>query len=264
MYGEKIGTYTYDAWGNFTVTLASTNTSAENEIVNTYNPFRYRGYYYDVETGLYYLQSRYYNPAWGRFINADGYVSTGQGLLGNNMFAYCGNNPTMNVDFSGDFFKEFLDGVQSVIDEVKEVVDYCFTDLLFAIGDALIVDIGVGHGIAGAKEVDGISVEAVARMDMITVRKDAGNNTRFYVGKAKETYVSVEGMHSVFEKGTKEFYSLDDELLYSIPVEPHYDLTTSYSVKGYSPLIGITFEVGIDINYLVSRLTNGEVILWKG
>jgi len=99
--GEKIGTYTYDAWGNFTVTLASTNTAAENEIVNTYNPFRYRGYYYDVETGLYYLQSRYYNPAWGRFINADAYISTGQGLLGNNMFAYCNNNPIMFVDPNG-------------------------------------------------------------------------------------------------------------------------------------------------------------------
>ena len=66
--GEKIGSYTYDAWGNFTTTLASTNTTAESDIVNTYNPFRYRGYYYDVETGLYYLQSRYYNPVWSRFI----------------------------------------------------------------------------------------------------------------------------------------------------------------------------------------------------
>jgi len=100
--GTKIGTYTYDAWGNFTITLTEDITPADEAVVNTYNPFRYRGYYYDVETGLYYLQSRYYNPQWGRFINADGYVSTGQGLLGNNMFAYCNNNPVMGIDPQGD------------------------------------------------------------------------------------------------------------------------------------------------------------------
>ena len=53
------------------------------------------------ETGLYYLQSRYYNPTWGRFINADALVSTGQGMLGNNMFAYCANNPVMGYDPTG-------------------------------------------------------------------------------------------------------------------------------------------------------------------
>ena len=64
-------------------------------------PNRYRGYRYDSETGLYYLQSRYYNPEWGRFINADGILGqTGQ-LLGHNLFAYCGNNPVNRKDPSG-------------------------------------------------------------------------------------------------------------------------------------------------------------------
>jgi RHS repeat-associated protein len=66
-----------------------------------YNPLRYRGYVYDTELGLYYLQSRYYNPTWGRFINADALVSTGQGILGNNMFAYCRNNPVSRKDAAG-------------------------------------------------------------------------------------------------------------------------------------------------------------------
>ena len=63
---------------------------------------RYRGYVYYNETGLYYLQSRYYDPITCRFINADGYVSTGAGLNGFNMFAYCNNNPVMCFDSSGD------------------------------------------------------------------------------------------------------------------------------------------------------------------
>ena len=66
-----------------------------------YNPFRYRGYYYDTETGLYYLQSRYYNPAWGRFLNADGYINANGDLTGYNMYAYCSNNPIMYVDPTG-------------------------------------------------------------------------------------------------------------------------------------------------------------------
>ena len=100
--GTKIGTYTYDAWGNFTVTTNS-SVSLERLIVSTYNPFRYRGYYYDTDTSLYYLESRYYNAQWGRFLNGDRYVSTGQELLGYNMFAYCENNPIAYIDTEGEF-----------------------------------------------------------------------------------------------------------------------------------------------------------------
>ena len=66
------------------------------------NPLRYRGYYYDTDTQLYYLQSRYYDPNLGRFINADSYSSTGQGILGNNMYAYCLNNPVNSADPTGE------------------------------------------------------------------------------------------------------------------------------------------------------------------
>ena len=66
------------------------------------NPFRYRGYYYDTETGFYYLQSRYYDPATGRFLNADSHVNANGDLVGYNMYAYCSNNPVMNVDPSGE------------------------------------------------------------------------------------------------------------------------------------------------------------------
>lgn len=100
----SIWNYTYDAWGNILTTggsLAST--------LGTINPLRYRGYVYDVESGLYYLQSRYYDPEMGRFINGDSYAATGQGFVGNNMFVYCGNNPASNVDPSGTAYKSVLD-----------------------------------------------------------------------------------------------------------------------------------------------------------
>ena len=90
--GTEAATYTYDAWGRV---LTSTGDIAD------VNPLRYRGYFYDTETGLYYLKSRYYDPEVGRFINPDAYASTGQGILGANMFAYCGNDPINYFDSSG-------------------------------------------------------------------------------------------------------------------------------------------------------------------
>ena len=94
--GTAVVQYTYDAWGKILTTTGSMAST-----LGVHNPLRYRGYVYDTETTLYYLQSRYYNPELGRFINADALVSTGQGLLGNNMFAYCLNNPVVLADSSG-------------------------------------------------------------------------------------------------------------------------------------------------------------------
>ena len=111
--GTKLISYTYDAWGNFTTTYH--NGCTASHIANL-NPFRYRGYYYDAETGLYYLQSRYYDPVIGRFINADAYVSTGQGILGNNMFVYCGNNPVNRIDKTGTSFEDLWDAVVEWVD----------------------------------------------------------------------------------------------------------------------------------------------------
>ena len=110
--GARVVSYTYDAWGKVTPT---THGDANADIAANLNPFTYRGYYYDWDTGFYYLQSRYYDPAVGRFINADGYVSTGQGLIGNNMFAYCNNNPVMYVDYVGEFPWLFLAVVASAM-----------------------------------------------------------------------------------------------------------------------------------------------------
>ena len=91
--GASVAEYHYDAWGQI---LSATGTMVDM------NPIRYRGYYYDAETKLYYLHSRYYDPVVGRFLNADAYASTGQGILGRNMFAYCNNEPVNKTDFTGN------------------------------------------------------------------------------------------------------------------------------------------------------------------
>ena len=71
--GNIVATYSYDAWGKCTVMNAYGTVNTSSSFIGNVNPFRYRGYYYDTETGFYYLQTRYYDPTICRFINADNY-----------------------------------------------------------------------------------------------------------------------------------------------------------------------------------------------
>ena len=94
--GNVVVSYAYDAWGKvYSVTGSLADT------LGTINPIRYRSYYYDNETGFYYLNSRYYNPEVKRFINADGVIGANQDLTSYNLYAYCGNNPINRADSEG-------------------------------------------------------------------------------------------------------------------------------------------------------------------
>ena len=94
--GATVVEYIYDSWGK---PLSCTGTLATT--LGVLNPFRYRGYVYDEETGFYYLKSRYYDPEVCRFISSDVLLSTGQGVIGHNCYAYCGNNPISWIDPAG-------------------------------------------------------------------------------------------------------------------------------------------------------------------
>ena len=110
--GHLVAQYLYDAWGNILSVLdgAGVDVSSNTAHIANVNPFRYRGYFYDADTGFYYLQSRYYDPVVGRFLNADDagilelVSAMGQAqdtLLGANLYAYCANNPVLFSDSSG-------------------------------------------------------------------------------------------------------------------------------------------------------------------
>ena len=104
--GASVVEYTYDTWGKEVQTTGSLAGT-----LGSFQPFRYRGYVYDEETGLYYLQSRYYDPTTGRFISADTLLSTGQGVLGHNAFAYCRDNPSSRFDPEGKEDEDVNDNV---------------------------------------------------------------------------------------------------------------------------------------------------------
>ena len=164
--GNTVASYTYNAWGKV---LSSSGSMA------SINPIRYRGYYFDSDTGLYYVSSRYYAPEIGRWINADGYVSTGQGILGTNMFAYCGNNSINRLDSAGQFWSEIWNFGKTVVAEIGRAMGlispayaacggFAAVDGPLPIGDiigstvAVLLTIGaVGYGIYRAAQAPSLS-----------------------------------------------------------------------------------------------------------
>ena len=150
--GTKVVTYMYnDAWGNHIVSYSNGGGSTGAQ----YNPFRYRGYYYDTDLGMYYLQSRYYDAKICRFINADGYVSTGQGLTGYNMFAYCGNNPVNRIDPMGNAWYHWALGAAIVVACAAATVITCGGFAAAATAVCM-----VGSGVAAATTASTIAAAA--------------------------------------------------------------------------------------------------------
>ena len=159
--GDIVARYVYDAWGNHTVQNEYGGIDYSTTSIGHINPFRYRGYYYDVETGFYYLQTRYYDPTICRFINADNYelVSDLASSMQLNMYAYCGNNPVMYTDETGEILLETLIlliaggtiGVGLLVGTIVGIVDVVQSGSTgwTAVGDVLL-RAGTGVALAGA------------------------------------------------------------------------------------------------------------------
>ena len=104
--GSLFATYDYDAWGKvLRVSDANGNLITSTTNFANINPFRYRGYYYDTDSELYYLQSRYYDPTTGRFVNGDVLINDSSVVCGINLFAYCNNNSIISKDPDGHLLR---------------------------------------------------------------------------------------------------------------------------------------------------------------
>ena len=128
--GTKLVNYSYDAWGATTTAYLNGGGSTAAR----FNPFRYRGYYFDSEIGFYYLQSRYYNPTWGRFISSDQVdvlITNPKQLFDKNLYAYCDNNPIMRTDGDGEFWNWVIGaGVGAVAGLVGQVISDVVTSAI--------------------------------------------------------------------------------------------------------------------------------------
>ena len=161
--GNILNSYEYDAWGNVIGVYSHSHSTddegkpvistVENTDLNSIahrNPIRYRSYYYDLETGLYYLQSRYYNPEIGRFLNSDNITDSGAGVLGFNTFIYCANNPVNYADPTG----HSISGVLAGLGVIAKVVSAIAAILKSALIKAACVGIGVAAGYGISKGIE--------------------------------------------------------------------------------------------------------------
>ena len=208
--GTVVVEYEYDPFGKV---IATTGPLADT--LGKLNPIRYRGYFYDTETGFYFLKSRYYDPETCRFINADGYVSTGQGILGYNMYAYCNNNPVMYSDPSGMVPKwlspvlTFVSGILKKFPQTKRIGE-------------ILEDIN-----KGTKTVDNLSEidDTLKKTEQI---KEQYVNDIALVGSDPDAYIKETPSEFVFPD-VEAYNTLCREQFDSLVKNPNYSNVTGTS-----------------------------------
>ena len=221
--GNLITSYTYDAWGKVT-SVTGSNTS-----IGELNPFRYRGYYYDSDIQLYYLQSRYYDPEIGRFINYDdvNYI----GILGTvrsyNAFAYCRNNPIKYEDSSGYWLETAVDVLSigwSVYDLVRAPSWINLGYLVWDIASAFIPFAPGSYTVKGGKIALKVANKASDFKNVKTL------TTGTYKG-LKKLFKGIKGVevHHIIEKRFKDLFKkcASTDMFMSVPLtkELHKTIT---------------------------------------
>ena len=190
--GSAVVQYTYDAWGNILSTTGSLSST-----LGEVNPLRYRGYVYDTESGLYYLQSRYYDPELGRFVNSDIFATTGKGLLGNNMFAYCNNCPIILSDCDGQTPETVFDIISlgaSIVDVAVNPWDpWAWLGLLGDVADVAIPCVGgLGEAVDALKAMNVID-------DTVDIAKLTENTLKVVATAANAASTGGEFVYTAYQ-----------------------------------------------------------------
>ena len=287
--GNMVAKYEYDDWGNvLTVTDANNSEITDPAHIANLNPFRYRSYYYDSESGLYYLMSRYYDPVVHRFLNADGYFQSGDNILDTNMNAYCQNNPIMNSDPTGNHPSDVICGNPTCpmcnLDRRKYLqtekglrnynkyhgTNYDYVDdngqfkyynvgekiqqSFLTIINSLEVDADVGYGLgAEFNTLDLVGIEALAQFSPLSIHIDYNN---IYFGEKASSQLGLTVMGwDLGSYGESEFMDcLSDETIINSG-ESH---VIGFSSGGYI-IIGASFSAGINIDYIANEF---QYIWW--
>ncbi len=258
--------YVYDTWGN-TIKIIDASGTEITEPANLakQNPFRYRGYYYDAESGLYYLQSRYYDPVTGRFVNGDSQLNT-ENVLGFNMYAYCYNNPVILSDSEGnrpivgagpiskETAKEKGQSVTSMNPKIAKTAKWTKTkksaveefadfskEAYDSFKEQLVGRAGVGIGFGGGIEYNGVELSARFSYQFINV-EFTNTGPKFYASVyLGASITNMEGLevgpekHIVYDYVDRKFYDVSEDLV-RMP-----DL--GYSLSAYGNGIGGTIEI---------------------
>ncbi|MBE6563267.1 MAG: DNRLRE domain-containing protein [Ruminococcaceae bacterium] len=258
--GSYVAKYSYTAYGGvLAITDGNGNDVSGNaDHIANVNPYRYKGYYYDIETEFYYLNSRYYNPMTARFINADGYVSTGQGFTGFNMFAYCGNNPVMFVDPSGNAprLRDIWNKTLNIWNKTLNVLRYAndainngvkkackAVDLAVSCTE---LEVGAGFGIGAKADIDKAEANVSVYADLINVRINNEGcliGTKNYIGATIGAFnTSIGPEETQYTVHFKNFESVDSIIEYEPVTNAREDYDISFGIDAY---IIVGFNVNI-------------------
>ena len=267
--------YTYDTWGNIlSITDSYNNSITDTEHIGYINPYRYRSYYYDTETNLYYLNSRYYNPVWGRFINADGIVGANQDILSYNLYAYCSNNPVNCSDPKGMFVGDnIFDTWTTASNNMTKATGQKGKpipkkNVLEKIKDSFVFDAGLGFGASGSGGARtkhgtvGFYSDTTIKIENGKVRRGASNSAVIgYPISDKYTLGgSGEMFHEYHEAGISEY--VKHTFLFSNPFDVYDCEHTEYSYSIYgqhdssnssaevskeSVFIGLSFDLHVGV-----------------
>ena len=220
--GNEVVQYWYDAWGNHKVVDSNGNEVTSSTHLGSLNPFRYRGYYYDVETGLYFLQTSYYDPVVGRLLNRDAVnYADPQTINGLNLYAYCLNNPVEYVDPTGRIIISFL--------LAGAIVGFTVSFTSSAVSQAIMNNGQVDWGIA---TIDGLFGAVSGALATITINPFIG--AVLDAGLAFANEIIVTGVQNDWQ------YSKQD--MWSAIISSLVTLTVSYRISNTKIGFSDSFE----------------------
>ena len=266
--GNIVVEYTYDAWG---APLSITGPAAAT--VGVINPIRYRGYYYDTETGLYYVSSRYYDPETCRFINADTtdlITATPMALTDKNLFAYCDNNPVVRKDSGGAFWETAFDVISlcaSIVEVCVNPADpWAWADLVGDAVDLIPFVTGVGEVTRAVKTIDKVTdtVQIAKAVDFTddaadivrTLDRSSGftKSTASAGRKIHQGYKVGDGFNPKFKESRKirgvrpDYIDFDNKIIYELkPMNPRSVRSGITQLQRYNKTLDGGFTLRLEL-----------------
>ncbi len=199
--------YTYDAWGKvLSITDNNDTIITDENHIGIINPFRYRSYYYDEESKLYYLNSRYYNPEWGRFINADEYLKST--ILGSNLYIYTENNSTNNIDYTGTSFKSLIERAKSSLKSIKKAnVNQTNNKEVKKYKSDFTFELGSGIGVAASSGLIGVTdtTDHIIKYKKESFSETVESNKGFNIGIDDFSIIEEDGESRIEYSGKSLF-----------------------------------------------------------
>jgi len=246
--GAVVARYTYDPWGKPLAVKDGNGVdiAANATHVANVNPFRYRGYFYDVESGFYYVSSRYYDPEVGRFISPDTtdvLTATPMELTDKNLYAYCDNNPVVRVDHGGQFWDTVFDVISlgaSIVEVCLNPTDPCaWAGLAGDAIDLIPFVTGVGEATRAVKTIDKVAdtVQIAKAVEFTDDAADIVKTLDRSSGFTKSTASAGRKIHAGY-KATDNFSSIGKEYRRINGIRPDYidfNTRTIYELKPMNP-----------------------------